>query len=121
MVLTGIDTSAVVVERLAIVVGFGAELAASLVTCHTCVTIESSGQDTTRAVILRECTAWSRVQRGLVLGVPVHALENVDLAFVGPSVTAGPERGPGATAIWHVYGVEDDETTVERIFRVDAH
>lgn len=62
-----------------------------------------------------------RVQSDLVGRLRVDALEDVDLALVGPVVAVRPERGPGPAALGHVSNVGDEEHARIGLAGGDAH
>ena len=68
-----------------------------------------------RGVVQRATRAG--VEGDLVVGVEVHALDDVDLAGVGPvrRGTHSPVRGPGATAERHLGEVGDEEARAVRL------
>jgi len=61
------------------------------------------------------------MQRRLVLSIPIHTLENINFTLVRPTIPAAPKRRPGSAAVGHVDSIEDDETAVHDVVRVDAH
>ena len=61
------------------------------------------------------------MDRRLVVGVGIDALDDVDLAGLWPRRTVRPESGPRPTARGHVNAVHDDEPTSKAVLRLDAH
>jgi len=51
------------------------------------------------------------VDRGLVVGIIVDSLHNVDFAGHRPGGTVCPECGPRSAASWHMHGIQDHQTT----------
>ena len=122
---TGIHAAAVVVEpdavRVALRRGHPAPGVVSLRGGAVRAPHDISGDAEFRAVGGWDGAAMARVDRRLVVGVVVDALDDVDLAARGPVRAVAPERGPSATPGRHVHGVEQDEPAGIREGRRDAH
>lgn len=79
-------------------------------------------RDTKRSDVAgRQLTARVRVDRRLVVGVGIDALDDVDLAGLWPRRAVRPERGPRPTTGRHVDAVHDDEPAGEAVLRLNAH
>jgi hypothetical protein len=61
------------------------------------------------------------MDRRLVVGVVVNALDDVDFASLWPRRAVRPESGPRPTSRGHVDAVHDDEPTGEAVLSLDAH
>ena len=116
-----IYSTSIVVERLAVVVRLGTELAASLVPCLVGCAVARCGQCRARAVVLWDRTSRLGMQRSLVPLVPVYALDDINLTTLWPIGAIRPKSGPSSTPVWHVDRVDNDETAVDDNVRVHAN
>lgn len=122
---TGINTTAVVVERRAKRVGLTRLNPATLISSFQRRTVRATDditRDTERSDVAgRQVTARVRVDRRLVVGIVIDTLDDVDLAGLRPRGAVRPESGPGTTTSGHVDAVHDDEPTGETVLGLDAH
>jgi hypothetical protein len=122
---TSVNTTAVAIERRAKRVALTRPNPAALVASFQRRTVRATNNTTRDTecsdVAGRQLTARVRVDRRLVVGVVVDALDDVDLASLWPSRAVRPESGPRPTTCGHVDAVHDDEPTVEAVLRLNAH
>jgi hypothetical protein len=120
-----VDTTAVAVERRAKRVALTRLNPATLIARFQRRTVRATDnitRDTERSDVAgRQLTTSVRVDRRLVVGVFVDALDDVDLAGLWPRRAVRPESGPRPTTSGHVDAVHDDEPTSEAVLRLDAH
>jgi len=120
-----VNTTAVAIERRAKRVALTRPNPAALVASFQRRTVRATNNTTRDTecsdVAGRQLTARVRVDRRLVVGVVVDALDDVDLAGLWPSRAVRPESGPRPTTCGHVDAVHDDEPTVEAVLRLNAH
>lgn len=103
------DAAAVVVEALAVAVRLGFLHRAALTRVLACRAIRSNGLAELRNARGLRASA-DGVQRHLVDGHLVHALEDVDFTASGPVLTHSPKGRPYGAAEGEVQRVEEEDT-----------
>ena len=64
----------------------------------------------------------SRVPCDLIVGVVVHALDDVNFAIVWPEGAFSPKCWPHRASIWNVKEINDPETAdIVEVFRGNSH